>query len=673
MSLQKRLKQARSDKFVGREAQLDLFRRNITAKIPEYPFLQISGQGGVGKTTLLARFQMLCHTLSVPQALTNEEEKTVPQTMCRLAQLLDQAGHPLKSFTERYQTYLQLQEKIEKEPDRPDLLSHLFSRAVGKSAVVVGRATPVTSLALDLVGPDVVESQVSALSGYLFRKLKNKDEVRLVLEPTIELSPLFVADLSRVAGARQVVLIFDTFEDTGHTLLPWLLQLFEGRYGDVSEYISFVFAGRSFDAHNWLPVEPLLEHCSLEPFTAEETKTYLANKDVTDQDTVDQIYHLSGGLPVYVSMLAAPDTVGASQATRSVVERFLRNIEHPDRRRAALYLALTRRFDRDVLAVLLPDVQDVDNLFAWLIGMPFVQVRRDYWQYHPLVRQQMIAYQRNQSRNEFEQLHRSLADYYNRQLVKRGGQAPDCWQRYVTWWPDYLEATYHALCAGPHKKLPQTQIELAELFFNRGFGAATVEWAVTLNQAADDLGEYQPLARWAGLILRVLGAVASEEPEQEIKSIFKLFDILCRSVNVEETPLVGSMMYLSRGNTYYKQGEYERAIADYDQAIELNPEYAAAYSNRGNTYSKQGEYERAIADYDQAIELNPEYAAAYYNTACAYALQENIEAALPPLRRALELDPANHLNLIPADADFDALRDDSRFQALLAGFSQDSH
>jgi tetratricopeptide (TPR) repeat protein len=39
------------------------------------------------------------------------------------------------------------------------------------------------------------------------------------------------------------------------------------------------------------------------------------------------------------------------------------------------------------------------------------------------------------------------------------------------------------------------------------------------------------------------------------------------------------------------------AIADYNQAIQLNPKYAKAFNNRGFAYNNKGEYDRAIADY----------------------------------------------------------------------------
>ena len=63
---------------------------------------------------------------------------------------------------------------------------------------------------------------------------------------------------------------------------------------------------------------------------------------------------------------------------------------------------------------------------------------------------------------------------------------------------------------------------------------------------------------------------------------------------------------------------YDQAIADYNMAIELKPDYAQAYVNRGNAYRDKGVIDRAIADYSKAIELKPDYAQAYYNRGGAY-------------------------------------------------------
>ena len=62
---------------------------------------------------------------------------------------------------------------------------------------------------------------------------------------------------------------------------------------------------------------------------------------------------------------------------------------------------------------------------------------------------------------------------------------------------------------------------------------------------------------------------------------------------------------------FHKQSDYDRAIEDYNRAIDLNPDHADAYSNRGLVCEIKGDYDRAIEDYNKAIELKPDLAEAY--------------------------------------------------------------
>ena len=52
-------------------------------------------------------------------------------------------------------------------------------------------------------------------------------------------------------------------------------------------------------------------------------------------------------------------------------------------------------------------------------------------------------------------------------------------------------------------------------------------------------------------------------------------------------------------------GDHDKAIADYTQAIRLNPKEATVHYNRGVAYGSKGEYDREIADCTEAIRLDP--------------------------------------------------------------------
>jgi signal peptidase I len=67
---------------------------------------------------------------------------------------------------------------------------------------------------------------------------------------------------------------------------------------------------------------------------------------------------------------------------------------------------------------------------------------------------------------------------------------------------------------------------------------------------------------------------------------------------------------INRANVYANSGDYDLAIAAYNEVIRLDPKYALAWSNRGKVYEKKGELQRALTDYKSAISLNPSLEAA---------------------------------------------------------------
>ena len=70
-----------------------------------------------------------------------------------------------------------------------------------------------------------------------------------------------------------------------------------------------------------------------------------------------------------------------------------------------------------------------------------------------------------------------------------------------------------------------------------------------------------------------------------------------------------------------------KSLADYDRAIQLNPNNAIAYYNRGVVKYALGKNQDAIADYDRAIQLDSNYAIAYFGRGSAKSvLGKNQEA-----------------------------------------------
>ncbi|MBD2015204.1 CHAT domain-containing protein [Microcoleus sp. FACHB-53] len=95
----------------------------------------------------------------------------------------------------------------------------------------------------------------------------------------------------------------------------------------------------------------------------------------------------------------------------------------------------------------------------------------------------------------------------------------------------------------------------------------------------------------------------------------------------------------SRGETYRLVKRYDEALADFDRAIELDPNYAFAFASRGETYRLLGQYDKALADFDRAIDLDSYYTFALASRGWVYMALNCYNEALADFDRAIELDP----------------------------------
>src|SRR5215472_423604 len=79
-----------------------------------------------------------------------------------------------------------------------------------------------------------------------------------------------------------------------------------------------------------------------------------------------------------------------------------------------------------------------------------------------------------------------------------------------------------------------------------------------------------------------------------------------------------AVLFHNRGIEYGLKADLDRAIADYSEAIRLDPEYSNAFHNRALVYQKRGDLDRAFEDFNEAIRLDPKERAAYINRGIAW-------------------------------------------------------
>ncbi|MEH2419648.1 MAG: tetratricopeptide repeat protein [Nostoc sp.] len=114
-------------------------------------------------------------------------------------------------------------------------------------------------------------------------------------------------------------------------------------------------------------------------------------------------------------------------------------------------------------------------------------------------------------------------------------------------------------------------------------------------------------------------------------------------------------------------GCYDEALANLNEAIKLQPEYPLWWANQGIVLARAGRYQDSLASCEKALKLQANDESGYYGKACYFALQNDVDLAIENLQQAINLNPRRCRREAKFNPDFDSIRDDARFQALLQG------
>ncbi len=97
--------------------------------------------------------------------------------------------------------------------------------------------------------------------------------------------------------------------------------------------------------------------------------------------------------------------------------------------------------------------------------------------------------------------------------------------------------------------------------------------------------------------------------------------------------------YVIRAGAYHFKNQHDQAIADCNKAIGLNLNHEGSYIVRGSSYNVTGKYDLALADFNKAIQINPQSGPAYSGRGTSYANKKMYDKALPEFTRSISIGP----------------------------------
>ena len=195
-----------------------------------------------------------------------------------------------------------------------------------------------------------------------------------------------------------------------------------------------------------------------------------------------------------------------------------------------------------------------------------------------------------------------------------------------------------------HDRAIQLKPDYAEAYNARGMLQHELKQYAAAHEsfvaAIKSTPRYAPTHNNLGLLLQTMAQNEEQEEGDSHDSGTTLLDqaMACFDRAIALQPDYAEA-YNNRGNLLRSLENCDQAIANYGQAIALEPTNGEAFNYRGNALTDLGKFDEALASYDQAIALNPGYAEAYGNRGNALSHAGHHAAAISSYDQALALDP----------------------------------
>lgn len=629
--------------MIGRMNEQYFFTEHVLRPVePLYNFISVWGAAGVGKSTLLTRFRDTAHSTEFKDvclsALVDEWPLTPVHLMERVAAQLGSAGAPLVAFERALARHMQA---MRSQQEEQEAARAAFLRQVPHLPGDGVRGEPV-------IGSLYAAVAEEARASYWGERRPLRSSTTDVLD---ELTRAFVENLNWLTSTQvlypsyrsrrglRVILFFDGMEPSAVETVNWLRNHLLA--ASMSQNVVFVFAGRDPIAPA-LPYEQAIYSMPLARFTEDETRLYLAARGIIEASRCNALWQVSGGLPLALGLLTLDYGVAIDpqEDTPTNVLRWLARQEQSKQQlvlHAALFSGPFHQHDLAAFRFLPASEQERTRLSRWLINLPFVQHRAldGRHRYHSLAREWFSHALLQRSAQDYQVSRRALANYYRRQLARLQGEGGQRLSTSTGWLELAQTLVYQFLCLPDDTSHTSAIEQVLVVVHTAKHKEAIISLLRACVQDPPQTLIHVSARTLAGQLLHSLEAdLASQE---FLATASALVERVSRAPTFPASLL--ARIYDKHGMAYSLRGELKLAMADFDQALALDPAYGGGYLLRGLASAALSEYGGAVEDCTRALALDPNNTFAYAHRGLAYRHLKDYERAIADFDRVAMLDP----------------------------------
>ncbi len=657
---------------------------------------QVSGIGGVGKSTILTKLkenqkqtqvvkvsfgetEEIDDPIQLMKKLHGELEKQYPTPKGLRKDVRDILTKP-DPFSKLYEQFFDVSHQLQTQSadgkasvsdEQLELVKQLLKEGVsGLGEFVLPR---VASNTLGK-GAELFVDAASLLLSEKDRLLqkhpatKAKRELQeLMKQPVLKLTQAFTESLVLRSNKCPIILILDTYEKAQRDIDRWLWRSLLLNTELQPHPIRLVVASR-------YPLTRELEWCklrdrqllweqSLERFDWEKTEQYLQEIGITSPEDVAAIWQKTKGLPKYLSWVRQKHTANQefdfSQAGQEIEDLLLEGLSKAEKQ-VVRQAACCNWFDRRVIQYLVSSQEDSD--FEWLKQQHFIEPAQGRYRFDDVARDVFRQALWRDDRRQFQQTHTTLASYFEAEANQEvAPESPPSAKYKNSEWRDYRsEFLYHALFARLKDVKPQVITQLLEsCYFQEDISSALRANLYIDTELSQFLG--QDLKAFLDSIYTVLfwclpldRTVLEGEKFRQfcppesfpfwkskveacIKICFKALDKL------EGLAKFAALLYQSQWCPSSQQLDWLHQAKQQAETTTTNTdsEYGSGLFLRiAHRFEKVGKPQEAVAAYDQALEIDPNNRYALLGKAYVLSCDLNQhEEVISTLDRILDIDP----------------------------------